>query len=292
MYRKKEEGWLKHWDFFMLDLFSLQLSFYISSYVILKLKNVAFFDMYRNQAMILILCVFMYSYLAEPYKGILHRSARQEIRAMAAGTFYMVVLNLAFLFFVHIAQHMSRKVFVLCWGLYFSMALLLRLLLKKLVMHIRGGAIGARSVLLITEPEYLDKVSHELSALPMSGFFISGVFLTHPLPEETSRILGAPVLGSCEQAGDYAGHHWVDEVFIRLQEGSDWSNLLRNEFLEMGIPVHEYLGQVHPLDDDSDTRLIESYGSLIFVTTVVRRGVTGRLIKKRRRHPAGGLEEK
>lgn len=33
MYKKSAEGWLKHWDFILLDIICLQLSFVIAYYL-------------------------------------------------------------------------------------------------------------------------------------------------------------------------------------------------------------------------------------------------------------------
>ena len=43
MYRKNSNGWLKHWDFIILDLVALQLA-YISSYVL----RMGTSDLYHN----------------------------------------------------------------------------------------------------------------------------------------------------------------------------------------------------------------------------------------------------
>ena len=289
MYKVKHEGWIKHWDFFVLDLICLQLSFFIASLVILSLKNISFYDMYRNQALTMLMCAFMYSYLTDPYQGILRRSFKKELQVLFKGTVYMLVLNLTFLYFIHIAQHMSRKVFGLTWILYLIMSCICRWARKKVLLHRKGGAINASSVLLVTTQEYLDEVTQELTSQPMSGSFISGVFLSEVPEDGLPRQIGAPVLGTCEEAPDYACRHWVDEVFLKLPPDSTQTQTLRESFLNMGIPVHEFLAQVEPSRIAEDEQLIETYGKMVVSTTAVRTTTAGELFLKRLLDLAGAL---
>ena len=42
MYKKSPQGWLKHWDFILLDMISLQIAFMIAYLVIRQIKRCLF----------------------------------------------------------------------------------------------------------------------------------------------------------------------------------------------------------------------------------------------------------
>ena len=288
MYRLKKEGWLKHWDFFLMDLAWMQIAFFISSLLILQLKNYTYYDTYRNQALILFLCAFMYSFLGDPYKGILYRSGGQEFIHLVQDTAYMMVLNLTFLYFIHIAQHMSRLVFGLTWVLFFPLSFIGRQLRKKVLMHRRGGAMDAKSMIVLTRREDLEALTKELEEQPLGGYFIAGVFLKEAQKQEI-RQEAAPILGDFEMAQEYALRHWVDEVFIKLPQDEEGSVRLREAFLNMGITVHEFLAEVRQSALSEDNHVIETYGCNVVSTYAMHQVSAGALAFKRAMDIAGGF---
>ena len=55
MYRKSIQGWMKHWDFMVLDLLCLQIAFLMAYFVRHGFLNPYESYMYRNMALVLIL---------------------------------------------------------------------------------------------------------------------------------------------------------------------------------------------------------------------------------------------
>lgn len=78
MYKKSPQGWLKHWDFILLDIFCLQLAFVVAYLVRQGLENPYSDQIYRTVAFVFMLCQIVVMFLGQvlsgyPETGLLHR---------------------------------------------------------------------------------------------------------------------------------------------------------------------------------------------------------------------------
>ena len=163
MYQKQSEGWWKHWDFFLLDIIGLQLAFFLAELFVLQLRNVHYHDIYRTEALLLFLCVFVHAFLTNPYKGILRRSFGTELTRILYSAVYMGLLDVVFLYFLHVAVYLSRYVLGVTWVLYVVIAAAGRFLLKKAIAYRRKTSVN-RSVMVVTSREYASAVLSSVKA--------------------------------------------------------------------------------------------------------------------------------
>lgn len=56
MYKKAAQGWLKHWDFILLDIICLQIAFIIAYFLRQGGSNPYADPLYRSEAISFILC--------------------------------------------------------------------------------------------------------------------------------------------------------------------------------------------------------------------------------------------
>ena len=73
MYKKSPQGWLKHWDFILLDIFCLQLAFVVAYLVRQGLENPYSDQIYRTVAFVFMLCQIVVMFLGQSYQDILKR---------------------------------------------------------------------------------------------------------------------------------------------------------------------------------------------------------------------------
>ncbi|MDV4678642.1 sugar transferase, partial [Enterococcus faecium] len=73
MYRKNSSGWSKHIDFILLDLFCVQLAFYISYVMRQGDWNPYVIPIYRHMAIFIELENLTIIFLFEAYKNVLKR---------------------------------------------------------------------------------------------------------------------------------------------------------------------------------------------------------------------------
>lgn len=73
MYKKSAQGWLKHWDFILLDIICLQLSFVVAYYLRQGDGNLYSDHLYSGVAISFILCQIAVMFFSQSYQGILKR---------------------------------------------------------------------------------------------------------------------------------------------------------------------------------------------------------------------------
>lgn len=69
MYKKSPQGWLKHWDFILLDIVSLQAAFIIAYFIRFGLKNPYGEYFYRSEAFVFVLCQIAVLFFCLPIRG-------------------------------------------------------------------------------------------------------------------------------------------------------------------------------------------------------------------------------
>lgn len=79
MYKKSPQGWLKHWDFILLDIFCLQLAFVVAYLVRQGLENPYSDQIYRTVAFVFMLCQIVVMFLGQSYQDILKRGYYIEL---------------------------------------------------------------------------------------------------------------------------------------------------------------------------------------------------------------------
>ena len=78
MYKKAAQGWLKHWDFILLDIICLQIAFIIAYFLRQGGGNPYADPLYRSEAISFILCQIVVVFFSQSYQGILKRGYYSE----------------------------------------------------------------------------------------------------------------------------------------------------------------------------------------------------------------------
>ena len=65
MYKKSPQGWLKHWDFILVDIICLQLAFVVAYFVRMGFGNPYSDQMYRTVALVFVLCQLVVMFLGQ-----------------------------------------------------------------------------------------------------------------------------------------------------------------------------------------------------------------------------------
>ena len=98
MYRKSSKGWLKHFDFILIDLISLHLAFVLSYVCRHGIGNPYKNLLYRNMAFMLTFIDFFVVFLFETLKGVLRRGYYQELAATVKHVILVMLLAVLYLF--------------------------------------------------------------------------------------------------------------------------------------------------------------------------------------------------
>lgn len=297
MYQKQTEGWWKHWDFFLMDIIGLQLAFLLAEIFVLQLRNIHYHDIYRTEALLLFLCVFVHAFLADPYGGILRRSMSGELVRILYSAVYMGILDVVFLYFLHVAVYLSRYVLAMTWVFYVLLTAVGRYFLKRIIAYRRKSSVN-RSVMVVTSREWIPQVMDSIKnsqqdpgCVIQAGIYLAGngTGAQETEPADTQSGAGYEIQGDEADALTFAAHNWVDEVYLYLPENDALEQSLGRDFIDMGIIVHRLLETLAEPDAITDQILIEKTGQNVFLTYAVRTVTLPELLLKRLLDIVGGL---
>ena len=149
MYKKANLGWLKHWDFMILDLICLQVAF-ISAYFIRHGVHLAYENkLYRNMAFVLFLIQVCVTFFGESFKNVLKRGYYKEFTATFKHVCQIILIAVFYLFATQTGEGYSRITLVLTGIIYAVIIYIARILWKKYLKTKGVLGKGNRSLLII-----------------------------------------------------------------------------------------------------------------------------------------------
>ena len=268
MYKKEKKGWLKHFDFMVLDLIVFQLC-YIASYWILRgISNPYAIVLYRYQGIVYLICQLIVVLFSESYKNVLRRSAGAELVSTFRYIVSVELLNLVYLFSVHQIYMISRLLTGLTAVLFFIVSFIVRQINKKRVLDTRRDRKGQRSLMVITSSHLMEEVISNLSDNSFHDYFISGIILMDQASSDVKEMNGIPVLGRGENILFYIGRNWVDEVFLYQPDNLPYPIDMVDSLLNMGITVHYCLSALN--ESRWGTQEVEKIGNYKVLTNSLR----------------------
>ena len=241
MYRKNSNGWLKHWDFIILDLVALQLA-YISSYVLrMGTSSLYHNGLYLNIGIIIILIDICTAFFTEPYHGIMRRGYFVEFKNVLKHVFIVSVLVIVYLFMSKQGSMTSRLVI----SSFIPMAVVLlyavRIVWKKYLLK-HGNMLYAKMNMLLVSTSYeIDSMLRQVEQNVFNEFDIVGIVLADREPEENESIEGIPVVSKIDTLTEYIQTRWVDALLVGIKKKTLIPEDLFDTCVNMGITVHECL---------------------------------------------------
>ena len=82
MYRKISNGWMKHWDFELIDIIMLEISLFVSYYFRHHNSGYLFKSMYFKMGVLLVVIDLATVLFSQNYKNIVQRLWYQELKAV------------------------------------------------------------------------------------------------------------------------------------------------------------------------------------------------------------------
>ena len=113
MYRKSNKGWAKHFDFMLLDLLSLYVSFF--AVYIIRYKSMFSFGnrLYRNMIFVLFFTQVIVSFVNDTFKNVMKHGYYQEFLATVR---HVVLITLSTSFYLFLTQEgpdYSRSILIM-----------------------------------------------------------------------------------------------------------------------------------------------------------------------------------
>ena len=285
MYRKSSKGWLKHFDFILIDLISLHLAFVLSYVCRHGIGNPYKNLLYRNMAFMLTFIDFFVVFLFETLKGVLRRGYYQELAATVKHVILVMLLAVLYLFTIQEGTSFSRSVLYFTAVFYIIFAYVTRILWKKhLQKRMENG--GDRSLLIITSSDIAAEVVRSMQEHNYQRFNLVGIVLVDK-DMKGQKIEGIPVLANEEDAANYVCREWIDEVFLVISEKYPYPQKLADQLLETGVTVHLNLAKM--ADAIGKKQLVEKLGNYTVLTTSINYATVKQTFMKRSLDIIGGL---
>ncbi|MBR6698119.1 MAG: sugar transferase [Lachnospiraceae bacterium] len=268
MYKRSIKSWVKHLDFFLLDLLCLQIALILGTLI----RNGQFNytnEVYLKCATIFaaadIIAVFAFSTFKRVLKRGFYKEAmitvRQALTVLVLATFYMFVTKSAHTF--------SRAVVLYTCAFYLVISYMVRVCYKQILLKlIQGTKSFVRKVLVISESEEVAvSVINKLKKDMLENFEIVGVALLDT-DKVGSKLLDTQVVADLDNIAEYACREWVDEAFISMTIDDNRRDELVNQFVEMGMTAHLILMEHE--DFEANRNVIEKLAGYTVLTSSIR----------------------
>lgn len=285
MYKKSPQGWLKHWDFILLDIIVLQVAFIIAYFLRMGSGNPYENFLYRSEAVVFILCQIAMFFFGQPYQAILKRGLYAEFTRTLKHVCLVMLLAVSYLFITQQSASYSRMMLVTTAVLYFFLDYFARVLRKWWVLR-KNSYADKRSMVLVASSYDVTDTLHKLMSSPVQEFTVTAIaLLDTDLTGET--IENIPVVGDVNTVKEYLCHEWVDEVFVKLNSEDSYPSKLIDDLVVMGLTVHLSLDIMErPL---SGKKYIERIGDFTVLTSSVNMTSLKQMFYKRVMDIMGGI---
>lgn len=286
MYRRSSQGWLKHIDFILWDVFALQAAFILAYMARHGWGNWPYaMDSYRSLAIILAVVDVLISIAFNTMHNVMKRGPLKEFTVSLQQAATVLVLMSLYLFTTQVGDVYSRVTLYLTAGGHLILGYGVRMLWKTVMRRfIRTRARG--SIILVADEGAVEGILKR--AGETKGFQYSGIVLSDR--DGTGETLhGIPVVSDAGHAAEYICREWVDEIFIyRENEDTDARkrvNELIDQCREMAIPIHICL----PYAEAGGKSFVENVGGYSALTMTANWASPRQALVKRLFDILGGI---
>ncbi len=285
MYRKSIPSWLKHFDFLLLDIMCLHISFFLANYIgdlcRLPFSNQA----YLHVSVFITFADLLVHIFFQSFKDVLKRGFYKEFTATIKHVCLFTLIVTFYIFAVFNSESYSKIVIYFMGGIYFVLSFFARVAWKQFAKHSRLGR-GKRSLLIVTTKDMVSKVVKAIQNNNYSTFHLAGVAVID-VDMTGKKVRGLEVVANVGNVVNYVCREWVDEIFIDIPEDYPYPSRLVDRFTEMGVVVHTNINSANSKAGHS--QIVEKLGPYTVLTTSINFATPLQLFIKRAMDIVGGL---
>ena len=284
MHRIGSDGALRHLDFTLLDILTMQLSLLLMSWIMYRHGRVYTDPGLRMQAIALFSAQLALGLLSKSYDGVFTRDVFAEFTALLLYVGETWLFAGVLLLLTGTAP--SPRCMVLTSFIFFDLDYFVRQINK--LRHIRRG-LPKRKVVLVTASRMAQDAAEKLRKNKTSDDHeLTGVLLLDDADPSCVAGLNVPVYRVAdEDLLDEISHWWIDDAFLLLPEEQAYPRELMESFLLMGITVHTGLSV---LDELGFSKLdVQELGGYKVITNSINFVSDRALLLKRLVDILGGL---
>lgn len=284
MYRRESEGWFKHYDFVLLDMICLQVSFMVAC--LLRGYGLWPYEsfLYRNMAILLELVDVIVLFLFQTLKGVLKKGHYQNFVITIRHVLIVGASAVMYLFLIQRGQQYSRLVFVMHMVLYLISTYIVREWRKaSLRKKMEDG--GERSLLIITRKDLAEEVVTNMKKHNYARYKLAGIALMDSY-QTGQEIQGIPVVANAERAATYVCQEWIDEVLV-VPGDEPYPGRYMKHLEKTGVTIHRNLTQI--IWKTGKKQCVGKIGNYTVLTTSINYASPFQILLKRLMDITGGI---
>ena len=236
MYQKNIQGWMKHLDFILLDILSINIAFVAAYLTRFGFAGSGREEAYTGLIVMLVLLDFAVLVVNETMKNVLKRGFYIEFALTVKHVFLVESIVALYLFAVKSSELFSRIMLVSFAVYYVFISYGIRLLWKR---YLRSSRYKVRKAALyvISTGDRVESVVERYQSLRPAHYHLKGICLL-----DADRV-GDEVQGVCVDTNrdtvlEFLCREWVDEVVVSVPADHNYDRNLLDKLVEMGIVIH------------------------------------------------------
>ncbi len=285
MYQKENSSWVKHADFTICDMVSLQLAFVLAYWVRNGINQPYQIEAYRNVAVVMILIELIATFFNESFSGVLRRDMLAELKKTFEQCTLVCLLTLAYMFMVKIDSGYSRMVLLGTYVLYIVFSYFSRQCLKKFLKDRRYEESEKKSLLIVTVSDNAQSVVENIRENNYRNYHLAGIAYM-----DSDKIGGSvnsvPVVAGPDNIIEYIHKNWVDEVFFAVPKGIEISEEIIRDCSVMGVVIHMQLATMKSFGKN---QIVEELAGYPVLSSSMRIVTPRQMFLKRVMDIAGGF---
>ena len=282
MYKRESGGWLKHYDFLLLDMICLQIAFLLSFVVLGRGFNPYSHILYRKMALYLELADVVVVFFFDSFSGVLKKGYYRNFVSTVQHAAIVFALSVLYLFLSKEGQLYSRLSLVITFVLYIFITYAVRELRKR-EMRKQMETGSKQSLFIVTTEDIAGQVVDRMLKNNYARYRMAGIAVVD------NSVIGHKIHGVADAATAvrYICRTWVDEVLIVISDNQPYPKKLIDQLIETGVTIHLNLAKVSNISGKK--QFVEQIGPYTVLTTTMNYASERQLLIKRVMDIAGGL---
>ena len=273
-------SWLKHLDFELLDLFVIEISFFLAYYLRHRDVLSTTAEWYGQLGLIMFAIQCLVTAFGKNYKNIMQRGYRLEFLSVVKHVTAIEVVFIVYEFIMKEAALLSRFVILFSWGMGIICCYLVRIILKCYIKNRLSSERHHSKMLVMTTNNRVEACMDHILSKKVREYRVTAIAM--PIEDKCKTheeyIGKMDILYGDEAFWEYVRTHVVDEVFIDTFYNTETLEELLRKLLTMGVTIHIGMGFI---PDDLPNQFIEKIGKTQAVTTTIKTASAMEIATKR-----------
>lgn len=277
----------KHLDFVILDLAVLEIAYCVSCYIRHGFFSGEVLEIYYKLWLLLLLIHIGVGFLFESYQDILTRGYLKELESVCKHMLIVHGILITCLFTMQVSSIYSRQIIMTTMFFGILFIYLERIAWKHYLSNRYGKVEHSRTILLVTDTKEVENLLHylKLDQASIKNYQIVGMSIVDEVLTG-KQFDGIEVKAGLSDLMEYAKGNVIDEVILDISCDSKLQLKLAQQFLELGITVHIYMGRIY---EELPNRSMEKIGQLNVLTSCSSVVSDRQLVLKRLMDIVGGI---